>query len=62
MAKCTITDNEIKQGEIISICDPCCDGSGLAIATLDVLKNDYKVNFAMDFLKNVPTLIFAVFT
>lgn len=48
MAKCTITDSDIKQGEIISICDPCCGGGGLAIAALDVLKNDYNVNYAMD--------------
>lgn len=48
MAKMTITDADIKQGEIITVCDPCCGGGGLAIAALDVLKNDYNVNYAMD--------------
>ncbi len=48
MAKCTITDSDIQKNEIMSICDPCCGGGGLAIAALDVLKNDYKVNYAMN--------------
>ena len=48
MAKMAITDADIKQGEIITVCDPCCGGGGLAIAALDVLKNDYNVNYAMD--------------
>lgn len=48
MAKCAITDDSIKQNEIITICDPCCGGGGMAIAALDVLKNDYNVNYAMD--------------
>ena len=48
MAKMTITDEDIKNGEIITVCDPCCGGGGLAMAALDVLKNDYKVNYAMD--------------
>ncbi len=48
MAKCTITDDSIKRNKIITVCDPCCGGGGLAIAALDVLKNDYKVNYAMN--------------
>ncbi len=48
MAKCTITDDSIKRNKIITICDPCYGGGGLAMAALDVLKNDYKVNYAMD--------------
>lgn len=48
MAKCAITDDSIKRNEIMTICDPCCGGGGMAIAALDVLKNDYKVNYAMD--------------
>jgi len=48
MAKCTITDSDIQQGRIFSVCDPCCGGGGLALAALDVLKNDYNVNYAMD--------------
>lgn len=46
MAKMTITD--VKHGGIITVCDPCCGGGGLAMAALDVLKNDYNVNYAMD--------------
>ena len=48
MARCAITDDSIKQNEIMTICDPCCGGGGMAMAALDVLKNDYKVNYAMD--------------
>ena len=48
MAKITITDADIKRGGIITVCDPCCGGGGLAMAALDVLKNDYNVNYAMD--------------
>lgn len=48
MAKMTITDASIKQGEILSICDPCCGGGGMAMAALDVLKNDFNVNYTMD--------------
>ena len=48
MARCAITDDSIKQNEIMTICDPYCGGGGMAMAALDVLKNDYKVNYAMD--------------
>ena len=48
MAKMTITDADVKRGGIITVCDPCCGGGGLAMAALDVLKNDYNVNYAMD--------------
>lgn len=46
MAKCTITDSDIKQNEIITINDPCSGGGVMLIAALDVLKNDYGVNYA----------------
>lgn len=46
MAKMTVTDSGIKQDEIITINDCCCGGGGLLIAALDVLKNDYGVNYA----------------
>ena len=38
----------LKKNEDIIVYDPCCGGGGLAIAALDVLKNDYNVNYAMD--------------
>lgn len=48
MAEVTITDDKIKQGEILTINDCCCGGGGMLIAALDVLKNRYNVNYAMD--------------
>jgi type I restriction-modification system DNA methylase subunit len=48
MAEMTITDDKIKQGEIITINDCCCGGGGMLIAALDVLKNRYGVNYARD--------------
>ncbi len=46
MAKMTITDDKIKQDEILTVNDCCCGGGGMLIAALDVLKNDYNVNYA----------------
>jgi len=46
MAKMTITDDKIKQNEILTINDCCCGGGGMLLAALDVLKNDYDVNYA----------------
>lgn len=48
MAKCTVTDDNIKQNEILTINDCCCGGGGLLLAALDVLKNDYGINYARD--------------
>lgn len=48
MAEMTITDDKIKQGEIVTINDCCCGGGGMLIAALDVLKNRYGVNYARD--------------
>ena len=48
MAEITITDDKIKKGEILTINDCCCGGGGMLIAALDVLKNNYNVNYAMD--------------
>lgn len=46
MAKMTITDSDVKQNEIITINDCCSGGGVMLIAALDVLKNDYGVNYA----------------
>ena len=49
MAKATIGDEVVKKAEddgILTVCDPCCGGGGMMIAALDVLKNDYNVNYA----------------
>lgn len=48
MAKVTLSDIEIPPKKIITISDPCCGGGVMALAALDVLKNDYKINYAMD--------------
>lgn len=48
MAEITITDDKIKKSEILTINDCCCGGGGMLIAALDVLKNRYNVNYAMD--------------
>ena len=41
------TDKQTKDG-IITINDPCCGSGGMLIAGLDVLQNDYNVNYAHD--------------
>lgn len=46
MAKMSITDVDVKQNDIISISDPCSGGGGMLMAALDVLKNNYNVNYA----------------
>lgn len=46
MAKISITDSDFKQDEIVPISDCCSGGGGLLIAALDVLKNDYGINYA----------------
>ncbi len=46
MAKMSVTGSGIKQNEIITINDCCSGGGGLLLAALDVLKNDYGVNYA----------------
>lgn len=45
-AALTNADVETEAKNIISICDPCSGGGGMLMAALDVLKNDYKVNYA----------------
>ncbi len=48
MAKMTVTDDNIKRNEILTVKDCCCGGGGLLIAALDVLKNNYNINYARD--------------
>ena len=35
-----------ERNEVLTVNDPCCGGGGLLIATLDVLKNEYNINYA----------------
>lgn len=48
MAKMSVTDDRAKQNEITRIYDPCCGSGGMVLASLDVLQNDYGVNYAHD--------------
>lgn len=45
MAKMTVTDDKFNQNEIVTINDPCSGGGVMLLAALDVLKNDYGVNY-----------------
>ncbi len=45
MAKIMINGDTAKQKDIFSVYDPCSGGGGLLMAALDVLKNDYNVNY-----------------
>ena len=49
MSKAIIGDEvlaKIENDGILTVCDPCCGAGGLILATLDVLKNDYNINYA----------------
>lgn len=48
MAKMSVTDSQAKQGKITTILDPCCGSGGMVLACMDVLKNDYKINYSRD--------------
>lgn len=48
MAKITVTNDKITTNEILTINDPCCGGGVMLLAALDVLKNDYGINYARD--------------
>ena len=49
MAKMTIGGDALERAEkdeVITVNDPCCGGGGMLMAALDVLKNDYHINYA----------------
>ena len=48
MAKMTITDDKVKRDEILTLYEPCCGSAGMVLASMDILKNDYGVNYARD--------------
>jgi len=50
MAQITLMEqsDNIKQNKIITICDPCCGSAGMVLAAMDVLKNEYKINYTMN--------------
>ena len=45
MAKVMIKDETVTQKDIIAIHDPCSGGGVMLLGSLDVLKNDYNVNY-----------------
>ena len=44
----TITDDKVKRDEILTLYEPCCGSAGMVLASMDILKNDYGVNYARD--------------
>lgn len=47
-AKLSIGTPNKAEGKILTINDPCCGSGGMMMAALDVLKNDFDINYAMD--------------
>ena len=37
--------DKIKNDEVVTVNDPCCGGGGMLMAALDVLKNEYGINY-----------------
>ena len=51
MAKISIGNDaieKVERNEIITVNDPCCGGGGMLMAALDILKNDYHINYTHD--------------
>lgn len=47
-AKLSIGTPNKAEGKILTINDSCCGSGGMMLAALDVLKNDFDINYAMD--------------
>ncbi len=47
-AKVAIGTPNKADGKILTLCEPCCGSGGMVIAAMDVLKNDFGINYAMD--------------
>ncbi len=47
-AKLSIGTPNKAGGKILTINDPCCGSGGMVLATMDVLKNDFGINYTMD--------------
>lgn len=48
LAKLSITDSELNNGEIYSIYEPCCGSGSIVMAAMEILQNDYGVNYSRD--------------
>ena len=47
-AKLSIGTPNKADGKILTLNDPCCGSGGMVLAAMDVLKNDFIINYAMD--------------
>ncbi len=47
-AKIAIGTPNKADGKILTLCEPCCGSGGMVLAAMDVLKNDFGINYAMD--------------
>ena len=46
-AKIAIGTPNKADGKILTLCEPCCGSGGMVLAAMDVLKNDFGINYAM---------------
>lgn len=47
-AKLSIGTPNKSDNKILTLNDPCCGSGGMVIAAMDILKNDFDINYAMD--------------
>ena len=47
-AKIAIGTPNKADGKILTLCEPCCGSGGMVLAAMDVLKNDFGINYARD--------------